>query len=206
MIEGYLKTACTRFSQYRLLFSPSRHRNFAFARHFEIQRIGDKAQAMRFVVQGFGLFDVLRLGDGYLRAQRGFDEPARPGVVAFVHHGFGAVGVGGDGDARRAAQVQIPEFVAGGNGGQQHVFGVVAVFVAAKGRVGRAKQVEFAGDLDGLIARIGGVGRCAAAQIARPFDSGAVGVAFAHKVFLCGVGCQVVGCFANGLWIAMQAT
>lgn len=135
---------------------------------------------MCFVVQGFGLFDVLRLGDGYLRAQRGFDEPARPGVVAFVHHGFGAVGVGGDGDAGGAAQVQIPELVAGGNGGQQHVFGVVAVFVAAKGRVGRAKQVEFAGDLDGLIARIGGVGRCAAAQIARPFDGGTVDVLFAH--------------------------
>ena len=96
--------------------------------------------------------------------------------------------------------------MAGRNGGQQHVFGVVAVFVAAKGRVGRAEQVGFAGDLDGVIARIGSVGRCAAAQIACPFDSGAVGVVFAHKVFLCGVGCRVVGCFANGLWIAMQAT
>ena len=206
MIEGYLKTACTRFSPYRLLFSPSRHRNFAFARHFEIQRIGDKAQAMRFVVQSFGLFDVLRLGDGDLRAQRGFDEPAQPGIVAFVHHGFGVVGVGGYGDARRAAQVQIPEFVAGGDGGQQHVFGVVAVFVAAKGGVGRAVQIGFAGDFDGVIARIGGVGRCAVAQVARPFDSGAVSVLFAHGVFLCGVGCRVVGCFANGLWIAMQAT
>jgi len=54
---------------------------------------------VRFVVQGFGLFDVLRLGDGDLRAQRGFDEPARLRAAAFVHHGFGAVGVGGNGDA-----------------------------------------------------------------------------------------------------------
>ena len=132
------------------------------------------------MVQGFGLFDVLRLGDGDLRAQRGFDEPARLGAAAFVHHGFSVVGVGGDGDAGGAAQVQIPEFVAGGNGGQQHVFGVMTVFVAAKGGVGRAEQVGFAGDFDGVIARIGGVGRCTAAQIARPFDGGAVGVLFAH--------------------------
>ena len=118
---------------------------------------------MRFVVQGFGLFNVLRLGDGDLRTQRGFNEPARLRAAAFVHHSFGVVGVGGNGDACRAAQVQIPEFVAGGNGGQQHVFGVVAVFVAAKGRVGRAEQVGFAGDLDSVVARIGGVGRCAAA-------------------------------------------
>ena len=206
MIEGYLKTACTRFSPYRLLFSPSRHRNFAFARHFEIQRIGDKAQAMRFVVQCFSLFNVLRLGEGNLRAQHGFDELARPGIVAFVHHGFGVVGVDGDGDARRAAQVQIPEFVAGGDGGQQHVFGIVTGFVAAKSGVRRAEQVGFAGDFDGVIARIGGVGRCATAQIACPFDSGAVGVLFAHGVFLYGVGCRVVGSFSNGLRIAMQAT
>ena len=58
---------------------------------------------MRFVVQGFGLFDVLCLGDGNLRAQRGFDEPARLGAVAFVHHGFGVVGVGGNGDASGTA-------------------------------------------------------------------------------------------------------
>lgn len=135
---------------------------------------------MCFVVQGFGLFDVLRLGDGNLRAQRGFDEPARLRAAAFVHHCFGVVGVGGDGDACGAAQVQVPELVAGGNGGQQHVFGVVAVFVAAKGGVGRAEQVGFAVDSDGVIARIGGVGRCAAAQVARPFDGGAVGVLFAH--------------------------
>ena len=50
------KTKC------RLLFSPSFHRNLTLTFHFEIQRIGDKAQAVRFVVQGFGLFDVLRLG------------------------------------------------------------------------------------------------------------------------------------------------
>ena len=149
------------------------------------------------MVQGFGLFDVLRLGDGDLRAQRGFDELARPGIVAFVHHSFGVVSVGGDGDARRAAQVQIPEFVAGGDGGQQHVFGVVAVFVAAEGGVGRAEQVGFAVDSDGVIARIGGVGRCAAAQVARPFDGGAVGVLFAHGVFLYGV--------RIGLQAALQA-
>ena len=80
--------------------------------------------------------------------------------------------------------MQIPELVAGGNSGQQHVFGVVAVFVAAKGGVRRTKQVGFAGDLDGVVARIGGVGRCAAAQIARPFDGGAVGVLFAHGCLL----------------------
>ena len=136
------------------------------------------------MVQGFGLFDVLCLGDGNLRTQRGFDEPARLGAAAFVHHGFGTVGVGGDDDAGGAAQMQIPKFVAGGNGGQQHVFGVVAVFVAAKGGVGRAEQVGFAGDSDGVIARIGGVGRCAAAQIARSFDGGAVGVLFAHGYLL----------------------
>ena len=136
------------------------------------------------MVQGFGLFDVLCLGDGNLRAQRGFDEPARLGVITFIHHGFGVVGVGGNGNTGGAAQVQIPKFVAGGNGGQQHVFGVVAVFVAAKGGVGRAEQVEFAGDSDGVIARIGGVGRCAAAQIARSFDGGAVGVLFVHGYLL----------------------
>ena len=79
---------------------------------------------MGFVVQGFGLFDVLRLGDGDLRAQCGFEEPARLCAAAFVHHGFGMIGVGGNGDAGGAAQVQVPEFVAGGNGGQQHVFGL----------------------------------------------------------------------------------
>ena len=160
------------------------------------------------MLRGAGLWpvDVLRLGDGDLRAQRGFDELARPGIVAFVHHSFGVVSVGGDGDARRAAQVQIPEFVAGGDGGQQHVFWIVTGFVASKSGVGRAEKIGFAGDFDGVIARIGGVGRCAAAQIARPFDSGAVGVLFAHGVFLYGVGCRVVGSFSNGLRIAMQAT
>ena len=158
-----LRLAALSHFYFNRLYQLSRHRNLAFARHFKIQRIGDKAQTMRFVVQGFGLFNVLRLGDGYLRAQRGFNEPTRLSAAAFVHHGFGVVGVGGNGDARRAAQVQIPEFVAGGNGSQQHVFGVVAVFVAAKGGVGRAKQVGLAGDFDGVVARIGGVGRCAAA-------------------------------------------
>ena len=88
---------------------------------------------MSFVVQGFGFFNVLRLGDSYLRPQCGFDKPARLGAVAFVHHGFGVIGVGGYGNAYGAAQVQIPELVAGGNDRKQHVFGIVAVFVAAKG-------------------------------------------------------------------------
>ena len=105
-----------------------------------------------------------------------------------------------------AEQMQICEWWMSRTRGPKKEYGLVALSGATEGRVGRDEQVGFAVDSDGVIARIGGVGRCAAAQIARPFDSGAVGVVFAHKVFLCGVGCRVVGCFTNSLWIAMRAT
>ena len=109
--------------------------NLTLAFHCKIQRIGNETQTVGFVVQGFGLFNVLCLGDGYPWPQGGLDKSARPGAVAFVHHGFCVVGVGGYGNACGAAQVQIPEFVAGGDGRKQHIFGIVAVFVTAKGGV-----------------------------------------------------------------------
>ena len=55
-------------------------------------------------------------------------------------------------------------------------------FTALPDKDGWAKQVGFAGNSDSVVARIGGVGRCTAAQVARPFDGGAVGVLFAHGV------------------------
>ena len=150
-----------------------------------VQCVGDVAIAVGVMVQGEGKCRVGRSADGNAR----FEADGGHAACGFVHFGFGVVAVGEDGDAVVGAVVQVPEFVAGGGGSKQQFFGVPAGGVTTVGGVGGTGDVRLAGGAVDMVAAVGGVVRCAYAEVACPFGTGVVVVGFGfHGVrFLSGV-------------------
>ena len=143
----------------------------------EIKRIGDQAQRMRPVVQLMGERDIVAGGQGDLRSQHDGGEAARlsswiafAATGAFPHRALGVIEIGHDTNAGVGTQVQIPQLVAGRDGGHQQVFGIPARTVTPKGGVRGAFEARLATDTGHEIALIGGVMRGALAAIAGPLE------------------------------------
>jgi len=64
----------------------------------------------------------------------------------------GRVFVGDDLDLSQRTDREIAQHVAGGERGQQHVFGIGKIRVAPIGRIGRATDRRLAFDLDAIFA------------------------------------------------------
>lgn len=152
--------------------------------HPEVDRARDETHLVRPLMQRPRWFNSGAVGDRHPRMQDDRSEFAAA-IRVFAHRAYGRIFVRGDHDARFGAEVQHPQHVASGERGDQQLFRIVTRAVAAKGRVGAARNghaLLAAWDGDFVIARVGAIMRGAVAKIAGPDDRELVVMLFSHRL------------------------
>ncbi len=103
--------------------------------HREVDGVGDEADSVGAVVEGFGFGGVSTGGDGDPGAQDGLAECHAVGC-RFTQGSARRIALGDDGEARAGAERQIAQQMASRERGQQQIFGIVERGIAQKGRIG----------------------------------------------------------------------
>src|SRR4051812_48832122 len=113
----------------------------------KIERIGDEAERVRALMHCAQLRRIARCETDFGAQNHPF-EPTAAGRRVLDHDPFGMIDIISDDQSGLGGEVQEPQFVTGGDAGEQQLFGIPASRIAAESGVGRSFYVGMPSRMD----------------------------------------------------------